>query len=209
MSASQSFLPASTTVTPTTFSSPANPYPPSTAIPSLGNMRTKGLFVILGLGSIASHVSAVPNTRVLRDVTPTRIHASYVIPRMEHARDDIGTDKDTKDSGPVVPRPAEPEPPHPPSPRFAEPQPQPSLAAPACTDPNADESRALRVRVHRGTELVYDPIDSTHTEISTAPWWAPGEEGLSWKRDEVTGELVPQSQTATARADSLHGANVL
>ncbi|KAJ7462024.1 hypothetical protein FB451DRAFT_477380 [Mycena latifolia] len=179
-------------------------------------MRTNTIFrlaVILGLGSVASHVSAVPNTPTPKDAIISNIHDARklagpyrrlprsVIPRRENevAQKEADVVPDALDS--PVPRPAEPQPP---SARPTEPQ-APSLSS-TSADPKADahESRSLRVRVHRGTELVYDPIDSAYSEVSTTPWWARGEEGLSWRRDEVTGELVPQSQGAAARMEALH-----
>ncbi|KAJ7770999.1 hypothetical protein DFH07DRAFT_953629 [Mycena maculata] len=69
-------------------------------------------------------------------------------------------------------------------------------------NPKADSETSTRARVQRGTELVYNPIDSSYSYIRTAPWWARGEEGLWWTRDEKTGVLIAQTQPAATRQES-------
>ncbi|KAJ7696095.1 hypothetical protein B0H17DRAFT_1198401 [Mycena rosella] len=149
------------------------------------------LAVILALGSVASHVSAVPNPPLTAEAATSNTNTddahkpaeSYPHPRPH--RSAPGPDKNYV----PFPRPDEPAPP------------PPSPATSAHPKAHADQSSVSLV--HRGTELVYDPIDSSYSEVSITPWWARGEEGLSWRRDEVTGELVPQSQGAAERQPTM------
>ncbi|KAJ7688674.1 hypothetical protein B0H17DRAFT_649556 [Mycena rosella] len=210
-------------------------------------MRTNTLFrlaVVLGLGSVASHVSAVPNTPALQNTVASCMHDARKLtepyPRLSRSitprtktdmgendmnrndtngndmdkndmdgndmnrnetnQNDMGgtdmngneTDSNETNDAPNTtdknyvpfPRPAEPEPPLPPSESQSETQ---------SAEPQAGS------RSDPDQQLVYDPIGASFSEISNALWWAKGDEGLSWRRDEVTGELVPQLQGGAAR----------
>ncbi|KAJ7094413.1 hypothetical protein C8R44DRAFT_890438 [Mycena epipterygia] len=81
--------------------------------------------------------------------------------------------------------------------------PKPKPPEPAPPSPSADP--ATFSRVNRGTELVDDPIDSSYSQISTAPGWARDEEGMPWKRDEGSAVFT---QAATAHEKAFHGVMV-